>query len=261
MRTVSLVIPVFNESLRIGKTLSYLEGFKPKDFILESIIFVDDGSTDSTLPILKKWIKTSPLKKKYKLKVVSYMSNVGRGSAVREGLKLVTSDYGLYLDGDMSIPLENLIKFSPYLEKGIDLIVGSKKMPSSVCLHHSGPLRRVISVGHSFLASFILGVFFWDFQGGFKVFSRKLISDVVVQTRIERWGFDMEIIYMAKKLGYEVVELPVTWSCVRDGSKVNAVRDILFAIRDMINIRTNSLKEEGSSNTFNTSQVPLVTIY
>lgn len=238
MKTLTLVIPVYNEGARINKTLESLKkGFNFVGLKLEKIIFSDDGSSDNSIVIINR--EKNALEKilNTKIEVLNHTKNNGRGFAVRRGALASLSNYVLYADADFSIPLYNLNKFIPYLNQDYDLLFGSKKMPGSKELIRRKFSRRIVGYGHSFIASFVLGIFAWDFQGGFKIFSRRLIKDIFHDMKIDRWGFDMEIIFLAKKFAYKTAELPVTWGHVENGSKVKLIRDILRSLKEMILIK------------------------
>jgi glycosyltransferase involved in cell wall biosynthesis len=243
MKTISIVIPVFNEIKRIQKTLDSLKkGFNFDGLKLKEVVFVDDGSKDH----IKEKIAKESLGKYLKadIKIISYQPNQGRGYAVKIGALNCSSDYVLYADADFSIPLANLTNFLPYLKKDYDLIFGSKKKPGARQIINRGLLRNIVGLGHSLIASFSLGVFAWDFQGGFKIFSRHFIEEVFPMLTLDRWGFDMEVIFLGKKLGFKTKELPVCWSHIDKGSKVKLMRDISRSLNDMKSIRDNWLKKD-----------------
>jgi dolichyl-phosphate beta-glucosyltransferase len=237
MKTISLVIPVYNEEKRIDKILKALgKGLNFNGIIVEKVVFVDDGSRDETAKKIKNFIKDN---KKNQTELISYIKNKGRGQAVVKGALRCDSDFVLYVDADLSIPFDNLKQFKPYIEKDYDLMFGSKKKPGAKQIVKRGKLRTLVGYGHSVIASMVLGVWVWDFQGGFKIFSRRLVEEIFPQMTVDRWGFDMEIIYLAEKLKYKTVELPVIWGHVDNGSKVKLVRDILRSLKDMFQIRKN----------------------
>ena len=130
------------------------------------------------------------------------------------------------------------------MEKDYDLLFASKKRPGAKQQIKRGVLRTVIGYGHSIIASIVLGIFVWDFQGGFKIFSKQFVQEVFPRLTVERWGFDMEVIFLAKKLGYKTIELPVVWGHVKNGSKVKLLRDTVRSLREMNKIRLNWLKKE-----------------
>lgn len=238
MKTLTLIIPVFNEAGRIEKTLNTLKkGVICRGLKLEKIIFVNDGSSDETVTL----IKNANLEKYLHLpvKVLSYTPNRGRGYAVRLGAFHSESDYVMFTDADFSIPLSNLDRCLPYINKNYDLIFGSKKKPGAKETVSRGALRTIVGYGHSILVSILLGTFAWDFQGGFKIFSRKFVEEVFPVLSIDRWGFDIEVIYLAKKLNFKNIEIPVTWGHVENDSKVKLARDIIRALDEVWQIKKN----------------------
>lgn len=240
MKTLTIVIPVFNEGERIENSLETLKkGFSLHGLKLTNLIFVNDGSQDKTLKLIKEQKSALEKKLKTKVKILSYFPNRGRGYAIRESVLISNSDYVLYLDADLSIPLSNLSKCISQVRQGVDLIFGSKKKPQAKALIPRSILRNIVGYGHSVVASLILGVFAFDFQGGFKMFSKKLIREVFPFLTIDRWGFDMEIIFLAKKLGFRTYEFPVVWSHKENGSKVKLLRDIIRSLKDMFRIKLN----------------------
>jgi len=242
MITISLIIPTYNEDGRIKKTIETLkQGVYFYGQILKEIIFTDDGSTDETLGLIKKAKKSIERKNKTKVKIIFYEKNRGRGYAIRQAALLSKGDYVLYADADFSIPLENIKKFIPYMKKDYDVIIGSKKIKGVREIIKRSLIRKIVGYGHSFIAYLILGVFVWDFQGGFKLFSRQYVDKIFPYLQIDRWGFDMEVIFLAKKLNYKLKELPVRWGHVEDNSKVVLLRDIVRSLEEMIRIKTNWL--------------------
>lgn len=233
MFTLTLIFPVFNESSRIASVFKALESYvSPGEIEVKNIVFVDDGSTDITKKIIEAWQNSHK-----DVKLISYKTNLGRGYALRQALTKVETDYALYLDGDMAVSLENIEYLVPHIKNGVDLVAGSKKKPGARCQGDFNLARTIIGLGHSAIAFFILGVFYWDFQGGFKLFSRRLAQQVVPLTTINRWGFDMEIIFLAEKLGYKCQEIPIFWKGYGSDSRVKLIRDIFSALRDMVDIR------------------------
>lgn len=240
MKTLTLVIPMYNESKRLSKLFNALrKGIGVDGINLEKVIFVDDGSQDKTALKVQKFVQANHLP--FKAQLLTYSPNKGRGHAVRLGLLHSFSDYTLYLDADSSIPLSNLKDFVKYMEKDYDLLFGSKKALGAVEIKPRGLVRKVVGLGHSLIASLFLGVFAWDFQGGFKMFSRRFIEEVSSLCHIDKWGFDMEVIFWAQKLGYSKVELPISWKPIENGSKVSLLRDIWLSLQDILTIKRDYL--------------------
>lgn len=239
MKSITLVIPTYNENGRIKKTIEtlkkgvYLYGQK-----LKEIIFTDDGSTDETLSLLKASRKSIERKVKARVKIISYEKNKGRGFAIRQAVLHARGDYILYADADFSIPLNNIKKFVRYMKKDYDVIIGSKKIKGAEEIIKRSFTRRIVGYGHSFIAYLALGIFVWDFQGGFKLFSRRFVEKIFPYLQINRWGFDMEVIFLAKKLKYKFKEIPVRWGHIENNSKVMLARDIFRSLYEMARIKT-----------------------
>lgn len=251
MKTLTLIIPTYNEANRIEKTLKALKrGFNFSDIKLKEIIFSDDGSTDNTVRKIKEYKKEIEKKTKAKVKILFSNTNRGRGYAVRKAALISNSDYVLYTDADFSIPLFNLEKAIPWIKKNYDLIFGSKKAPGAYELIKRSWRRRIVGYGHSLVANLIFGLWVWDYQGGFKIFSRRLINEVFPVLQQERWGFDMEIIFLAKRLGFKTQEIPVIWGHIENDSKVKLLQDIFRALKDMFQIRLEWLKGKYQSQIY-----------
>lgn len=245
MKTLTVIIPVYNEEKRLSLAFEAVKKFKaPAELTVEKFVFVNDGSKDNTLKLLKTFKNKfdRKLSNGAKIEIVTYPTNHGRGFAVMQGAKRVESDFGMFLDGDMSIPLDNLKNFSKYMNQGFDLLVGSKKIKGTTTLVKRDVIREFIGEVHSRILSSVLGIKLADFTGGFKVFSKAVCDDVLPRLTQERWGLDPEIIYVANRLGYSVKELPIVWSHISKSSKVNLIRDILRAFGEMVTIRINDWK-------------------
>ncbi|MBU1017385.1 glycosyltransferase [Patescibacteria group bacterium] len=253
MKTITVVIPLYNEEKRIQKTIKALNKFaSPKGLTISKVIFVNDGSTDKTVKILEN------ANFKYPAEILSYKTNRGRGFAVKMGVKKATTDYIMYIDGDYSIPLENLKSFNKHIQKGIDLIVGSKKLPNTKCLVKRGVIREFIGSGHTFIFNALLGVGVSDYQGGFKIFTREIARAVFPKLRQERWGLDAELLYVAKEMGYAIKELPVVWSHISTSSKVNLARDVFRALADVATIRISGILGKYSPVSYSEQLVPRI---
>lgn len=240
MKTLSIVIPVYNEEKRVSSSFRAVINFRNNRHIcVEKFIFVNDGSTDSTAALIRGFIKRfqGRLACGAKVELISFKQNRGRGYAIKKGLRKVRTDYALYVDSDLSIPLSNLSRFYKGIKLGSDLLIGSKKKPGSVARPQRSLLRQVVGYGHTLVATMLLGPYAWDYQGGFKMFSQKFIREVMPFTSQERWGLDMEVVFLAKKLNYDFDEVPVVWRSVDEGSTVKLGRDIRRALSDMLAIR------------------------
>lgn len=244
MKTLTVVIPVYNEQNRLHLAFSAVNKLKnPRGVRVEKIVFVNDGSRDTTLAMLKKYKsqKTGKLPSGAEIDIVSYKTNRGKGYALKRGMTRVKSDYGLIIDADMSIPFANLKTFAPYMKQNIDVLVGSKRLAASVSLVKRSLPRKIFGWGYSFLVRQVLGLPLADVTGGFKIYSLRACKTVYPRITQERWSFDPEVLYVANKLGYSIVELPIVWKHI-DSSKVGVVRDIIRGLREIFTIKTNDLK-------------------
>ena len=240
---IGLVIPLYNEESRISKSLKSILRYKtPSSLRLVRIVFVNDGSTDNTLEVVKSFFrKNKKLASGAKVSILSYKKNRGRGYAVKKGLLYCAGfcDYALYADADLSMSLSNLTKVSSLIKNEYEVIIGSKKKPGAVAIPQRPLTRQIVGYFHTVFASLVLGVFVWDFQGGLKIFSKRFVQNVVPLCKQERWGFDMEVVFLSTKLGYSLYELPAKWKAIEEGTTVKLFRDSRRALFDMLEIRKN----------------------
>lgn len=230
-KTLSVVIPVYNEEKRLHKTFAALEGLYAGNLFAQiEAIFVDDGSRDRTVEI----IKNSNLKMPYR--VISYVPNRGKGRAVAVGMKASTMDYALLSDADISTSFEEIKKFIPYLEEGADVIIGTRKSKEAKMLKKQPFIRRNMGKGYTFLADLITGLSVSDFTCGFKIFSRKAREAIFPHARIDRWSYDTEILYLAYRKNFKIKEVPVLWTN-DENTRVNLFKDTIQSFVDILRIR------------------------
>lgn len=258
---LSIVIPAYNEERNIrkgvlGEVENYLRGV---DYKYE-VLVVDDGSTDETLALVKKWIDG---KKNWRL---IKNPHGGKALTVMAGLLASTGDIALFTDMDQATPLDQVEKFFPYFEKGFSA-KGVSHRPTSLWLgpafgwdvvigsrsgRQGAPfLRRLAAWGFAALRNLILGLPFSDTQCGFKAFNKKSRAAIFPEMQ-KRWesmratgaavhaGFDVETLFIAKKMDFKIAEVPVNWHYVGT-ERVQLINDSLDAIRDMLRIRINDL--------------------
>lgn len=237
MRTISLVIPVYNEQKRIKKTIGALsKGFRFPYLKLEKVIFVDDGSTDNTLSILKRNKDKLGNRLKADVVLVTYRPNRGKGYAVKTGMLKSDSDYTLFLDADMATPLSEIEKFIPLMKKGSAVIVGTRKNGKSTVIEHQPLYRELMGKIFTLLSKLMLNTWVTDFTCGFKAFSRTTKDEIFTRSIIDRWGYDSEILFLARKLGNKINEKAVIWSDDRN-SKVKVLRAALTSFSELLKIR------------------------
>lgn len=271
MKSISFIIPVYNEEKRLPKTFKALRELKiPKGLKLESVVFVDDGSVDATASKIKKYQKYHEYhryhgNKKQKardtrdtrgtrdtlIKLISYPINRGKGFAIRAGMLAADSDYNLFFDADMSTPLSELKKFVPFMEKGVDVIIGTRKNGESTVIKHQPFIREKLGRVFTLMTQIILNTWVSDFTCGFKAFSRETKNQIFSRAVINRWGYDAELIFLARKLKFSMQEKAVVWAN-DEGTKVNLFKAIPQTLSELFKIRiTHSLRTQTASTKLN----------
>lgn len=231
---ISVVVPVFNEEKRIANLLK-LDRLLFRRSYSSEIVVVNDGSTDKTLSIIKK------LKLNNRLILISYNRNRGKGYAVKRGMLKSKGKYRFFLDVDLSTPPLTIIRFLREMKKGYDVVVGSRKVKGARLIERQSPFREFLGKGFTFFSKVFLGLNVSDITCGFKCFSDKAAKQIFRKVTVDRWGFDSEILFIAKKLGYSVLEIPVSWKN-DPNTKVKIPRDIYGSLKDLIKIRLNDFR-------------------
>lgn len=210
MVTISFVVPLFNEEKRIGKLFEALTSVRiPRGLRLEKVIFVNDGSTDTTLKQLKNFTKR---KNKFETKIITYKENHGKGYAIKLGMLEANSDYALFFDADVSTPLSELTKFVPQIKKQIEVIIGTRKNGKSTVIIHQPKYREFLGKGFTLITQKVLSLNVTDFTCGFKAFSKVAKDNIFTKAQIQGWGYDAEIIFLATKNKFSMREVPVIWA-------------------------------------------------
>jgi len=224
---LSIIIPAYNEENRIGKTLFNLIDYLEEKKIKAEIIVVDDGSSDHTALIVSRFSRL--------VKLVPVVPNRGKGYAIKAGILESKGDLILFMDADLATPLfeiENILKFQ---KESDDIVIGrrdhaAKNVKRTV-------FRAIAGNVFKFLAGIIVPISgVTDTQCGFKLFNHRVASEVFSRVKVERWCFDMEVLYLAQKLGFSISEMPISWED-KSGSKVRMLRDSFLMIKDLLKIR------------------------
>ena len=233
MITLDLIIPVYNESKRLKLTFQALNSFvSPRGIKVNKVIFINDGSSDNTLQKLKN----SHLK--FSKKIISYTHNQGKGTAIKLGFLNATADYALFMDADMSTPINEFKKLLPYIRQNIPVIIGTRKNGHSTVTVHQPWIREHLGKVFTLLSQLILNTWVTDFTCGFKAFSRPAYTTISPLMTINRWGFDSEIIFLAKIFNFSIQEKSLTWAD-NPATRVNLLKDIYRSLKELFQIRLN----------------------
>jgi glycosyltransferase involved in cell wall biosynthesis len=234
---LSIVIPAFNEERRLPKTLERIGVYLNARPLRAEVIVVDDGSSDATAELVERY------REKYAcLRLVSNGRNRGKGFSVRHGILEAWGEIVLFSDADLSTPIEETDKLLVAVrEKGYDAAIGSRAVDRSLIDVHQSAFREQAGILFNHLVRWIAGIEFSDTQCGFKAFRRERARIIFEQQRIEGFGFDPEILFLAKRHGLRVAEIPVRWSH-DSATKVNVVADGMGMLLDLLVIRWNAVR-------------------
>jgi dolichyl-phosphate beta-glucosyltransferase len=231
---LSIVIPSYNEELRLPGTLERIAAFLPSLGTDTEILVVDDGSKDRTAEVAESFRKILP-----GLRVVSNGQNRGKGYSVRHGMQEAQGRNVLFTDADLSAPIEEAPKLLEALKTN-DVSIGSRAMDRNLISVHESRFREFAGIIFNTIVRLILRLPFVDTQCGFKAFRRERCRIIFEQQTIERFGFDPELLYLARHHGLQTVEIPVRWAH-SPATKVNMFRDSIKMFLDIFTIRWNSL--------------------
>lgn len=232
---LSIVIPAYNEEKRIGRTLRKISEYLMEKGYPHEIIVVDDGSTDGTSELVREIAQEVPC-----IRLLENNSNRGKGYSVRKGVLSSKGQLIIFSDADLSTPIEELDKLKVWIETGHNIAIGSRALPESEILLPQPWYRQCMGKIFNRLVRLLAATEIKDTQCGFKLFMGKVARSLFEKQTIDGFGFDAELLYIAKKSGYTVREVPVRWINSPD-SRVNILRDPFLMLRDLIIMRKNYL--------------------
>ncbi len=231
---LSIIVPSFNEELRLPASLEKIANYIREKRPNTEVLVVDDGSADRTAAVAESWKDRIP-----QLRVLSNGTNRGKGFSVRHGAQEARGDIVLFTDADLSAPIEEGEKLLAALKTN-DVAIGSRAVDRSLIEVHESLFREFAGIVFNRLVRIILRLPFVDTQCGFKAFRRERCRIIFEQQTIERFGFDPELLYLARHHGLSIQEVPVRWSH-SPATKVNMMRDSLQMFADVFIIRRNAL--------------------
>jgi dolichyl-phosphate beta-glucosyltransferase len=204
---LSAVVPVYNEEKQLRETVSTLENYLEGTFSDYEIVLVDDGSTDETSRIL------ADVEKRFDtVKIFSCGRNRGKGYAVRKGMIEAAGEYQLFLDADLSTPIQHVDDALNYLREGHDVVIGSREHPETIIENHQFFLREYVGKMLNFFIRYALGLEYHDTQAGFKAFTETASEELFSTLELDGWLFDVEILLLCERFGFSVKVIPVDWT-------------------------------------------------
>ena len=234
---VSIVIPAYNENERLGEPLQKILRYVSDTKLNAELIVVDDGSSDATARIAEETFATTPA---IPAQVIKYDKNRGKGFAVKTGLRAANADVALFTDADLSTPIEELTKLTgPIIAGEVDVAFGSRALDRSLIGTHQPWRREQGGRVMNLIIKTMSGLQFVDTQCGFKAFNMQKFGPLLDLMTIDRFGFDVEFLFVAQHNGLRLKEIPVRWNDVA-GSKVSVFRDTRRMIAELNQIRSNA---------------------
>ena len=232
----SIVIPAYNEALRIPATLREVIACVREHAWQAEIIVVNDGSTDATASVVRAIAETAP-----ELRLIENPGNRGKGYSVRSGMLQALGEVVMFTDADLSSPMEEAERLFAAIADGADIAIGSRWLEKGRQTHRQPLYRQFFGRCFNAVTRFVMGLHFADTQCGFKAFTRAAAQTVFQLQTIERWGFDPEILFIALKRGLRVVEVPVSWGH-DERTRMSYLKDGMKMLEEIAIIRWNALR-------------------
>ena len=236
IRSISIVVPAYNEQARLPETIRRIQDYLSRsEWVFYEILIVDDGSADGTVAVASEFASENP-----NVRVLRNPGNRGKGYSVRHGMMEARGEWRLFTDADLSAPIEEIERLWAAMERdGSEVAIGSRALDRSLIgVHQPGMRESAGRIFNSVMKS-VVGLPIADTQCGFKLFQGAASREIFSRQTQERFGFDVEILFIAKKHGYRISEVPVRWSHV-EGSKVGMLTG-LHAFSELAAVRWNDL--------------------
>jgi glycosyltransferase involved in cell wall biosynthesis len=229
---LSVVIPAYNEEDRIEKTLLAVSEFLKKQTFDYEILVVNDGSGDGTTSVVQKLAGSIP-----NLKLINNKVNHGKGWVTKQGMLEAAGDVRLFMDADNSTKVDEIIKFLSFFEQGYDVVIGSRRIAGADIAVKQSFFRDFLGGCFRFIVHTLVPVGVTDSQCGFKAFSAKAAAEIFPKQTIYRWAFDVEILALARKLGFKIKEVPITW--INDAESHVKLGGMFSMLLEVIQVRLN----------------------
>jgi glycosyltransferase involved in cell wall biosynthesis len=230
----SFVIPAFNESGRIRPTLDELLRYTAEKCCETEILVVDDGSRDDTADLVREYAARNR-----QIRLIQNPSNRGKGFSVRNGMLHARGAVCLFTDADLSSPITEAQKLFDPINAGADVAFGSRWLRAELQTERQPLYRQLLGRTFNLMLRVFLGLRYADTQCGFKAFRREATQPLFSLQKIESWGFDPEILFLASRMGFKIVEVPVRWAH-SEGTRLHPFRDGIRMFVDLLRIRWNA---------------------
>jgi len=228
----TVIIPAWNEERRMPASLQRIVAFVEGQSDPIEVVVVDDGSQDGTATIVEEFAQQHGF-----IRLIRNPHG-GKGAAIKTGVSQSRGKYLVLSDTDLSVPIEEIVKFLPPALNGYDVAIASREAPGAERIDEPY-YRHLMGRVYNLLVRLAAVPGIQDTQCGFKAFRREVARQVFPLQTIEGWGFDVEVLFIARRLGYQIVEIPVRWYYGRE-SKVKPVKDTLRMVRDLLQVRRNA---------------------
>ena len=229
--THSIVIPAYNEAKRLEATLDRVLAYVAEQTWNAEVLVINDGSRDSTREIVLRRAAHNPA-----LRLVDNPGNRGKGYSVRNGVMQAHGEFILFTDADLASPIEEGQKLLAALVDGADIAIGSRWLDKTLQIRPQPLYRRALGRIFNLVLRIVLGMNYKDTQCGFKAFTRRAAEGVFPLQIIERWGFDPEILFLARRQGLRVKEVSVKWAH-QENTKISPIRDGVRMFTELLTIR------------------------
>ena len=236
MQTHSFILPAYNESERLATSLPKVLEYVRQRRLDAEIIVVNDGSKDDTADIVRKFAALDPC-----IRLLENPGNRGKGYSVRNGMLHARGDVMLFSDTDLSSPIYEADKLFAALADGADVAIGSRWLQRELQTEPQPLVRQLYGRLFNLALRILLGLNFKDTQCGFKAFTREAAHVIFPRQHVERWGFDPEILFLARKFNLKTVEVPVEWAHDHR-SKISPLRDGLRMGSEVLQVRWNNIR-------------------
>jgi dolichyl-phosphate beta-glucosyltransferase len=228
---LSVIIPAYNEERRLPAYLDTVLAYLQSAPFQHEVIVVNDGSTDDTSGIVRLFQSTYE-----QLRLIELLPNRGKGYAVKTGMLAGRGVYRLFTDADGATPIEELERLFRAVLGGADVAIGSRARKSEECIVKGSLHRKILGECFNFVVRSLCFNGIRDTQCGFKLFTEKVVNRVFPNLTLDRFGFDVEILYLSRRAGFSIAEVPVNWHDVKHG-KVNIVADSFRMLGDVVKVR------------------------